>query len=217
MCLSLFTQYANGWNNWDYALDWSETESDLNAKIETWNSIWGLDSYLGNADPPRPRRGHSLHLVKTDERSDFGGETYIVMFGGRDNDQLAEHIPRTYNVESVRVRYVLSILFQKHFDHRIEFFSSPAGCVFEQRNGTIVFTTYDEKPVNPCNDPEQRFYTAEEQVGCNFDANFTNNLNALIYVGLIYNDVWAYRLCSNNASREGGAERGFDTPCQVQR
>jgi len=41
---------------------------------------------------PRPRRGHSLIVINE----------YLVMFGGRDNDQPHEyHIPKTYNVETV--------------------------------------------------------------------------------------------------------------------
>lgn len=60
-------------------------------------------NYKGNANPPRPRRGHSLHLIKTEVDSDLHGHTYLIMFGGRDNDQLAEHKPITYNVKTVSI------------------------------------------------------------------------------------------------------------------
>lgn len=72
-------------------------------------------------------------------------------------------------------------------------------------NGTIVFTTYDERPVNPCNDPKNEYYTVEEQKGCNFTSS------SLVSIGLIYNDVWAYKLCNPKGPNP---ERGFDTPCK---
>jgi hypothetical protein len=111
--------------------------------------------------------------VKTDVRSEYGGETYVVLFGGRDNDQRAEHIPRTYDVQEV--------------------------------NGTLVFTTYNEKPVSPCNDVNNDYYTVEEQVNCNLTSA------GRVAVGLIYNDVWAYKLCNATSTPP---QRGFDTPCE---
>ena len=70
-----------------------------------------------------------------------------------------------------------------------------------QVNGSIVFTTYDEKPVDKCNDVKNLFYTKEETAGCDY------NTTSTIDVGLIYNDVWAYKVCNI------GTERNFDTPC----
>lgn len=97
-----FCIVASGWNQWDYTVQWSEDPTKVLTAQLQWHSIWDLPKYRGDANPPRPRRGHSLHLIKTDERSEYGGHTYVVMFGGRDNDQKAIHIPRTYDVESVR-------------------------------------------------------------------------------------------------------------------
>lgn len=74
-------------------------------------------------------------------------------------------------------------------------------------NGTIVFTTYDERPVNPCNDPANDYYSVEEQKEAN--CNFTSA--SLVDIGLIYNDVWAYKLCNPVGDNP---ERGFDTPCK---
>lgn len=68
----------------------------------------------------------------------------------------------------------------------------------------MIFTTYDEKPVNACNDPKNDYYTTEEQSGCNYTTS------SQINIGLIYNDVWAYKLC--NAS-SNPPERFFDQSC----
>jgi hypothetical protein len=48
--------------------------------------------------------------------------------------------------------------------------------------------------VSPCNDldPPNNFYSEEEKKGCNTDTF------SLIDIGLIYNDVWAYKLCNPN-------------------
>lgn len=61
-------------------------------------------------------------------------------------------------------------------------------------SGTLEFTTYDEKPVNPCQDKQGLYYTAAERSGC------TNESIANITIGIIYNDVWAYKLCPINSS-----------------
>lgn len=47
-------------------------------------------------------RGHSLHLITTDINSEYKGDTYLVLFGGRDNDQKTQHIPKTYDVKEVK-------------------------------------------------------------------------------------------------------------------
>ena len=97
-----------GWNEWMYKTTWSHDPLDAISKELQWRTVWGsFKNYKGTYGPPRPRRGHSLHIIKTDSRSDYDGETYLVLFGGRDNDQKDEHIPRTYDVQSVS--YILSL------------------------------------------------------------------------------------------------------------
>ena len=167
------------WAQWNYTVQWSEDLDKVISLSTQWHSFWDLENYYGDDSPPRPRRGHSLHLIKTDDESDFGGATYVVLFGGRDNNQKAVHIPRTYNVERTS-------------------------------EGNIEFTTYDERPVNPCNDFAGKYYDAAERAGCEINST----ASSLIDIGLIYNDVWAYKLCNpvppNNYTFP---ERGFDTPC----
>ncbi len=90
-----------GWNEWMYQTTWATTEATAESKLLQWYNVWGTSRYKGSYPPPRPRRGHSLHIIKTDPQSDYKGATYIVMFGGRDNDQKTTHIPKTYEVESV--------------------------------------------------------------------------------------------------------------------
>lgn len=71
-----------------------------------------------------------------------------------------------------------------------------------QINGTIEFTTYDDRPVDPCNDPDNKYYDEADQANCNFTTA------SIVSVGVMYNDVWAYRLCNQTAG-----ERDFDGPC----
>ncbi len=99
-----FVYTVMAWNEWDYKTTWSPTASEVEGKKLSWQAVWDAEGtlYNGNGDPPRPRRGHSLHIIQTDERSEYNGATYLVLFGGRDNDQRAVHIPKTYNVESVQ-------------------------------------------------------------------------------------------------------------------
>lgn len=100
--IASFLIAVSGWNEWDYNVQWAEDENKITALQNEWHSYWDLSQFKGNTNPPRARRGHSLHLIKTDERfTEYGGHTYIVLFGGRDNDQKATHIPKTYDVDSV--------------------------------------------------------------------------------------------------------------------
>jgi hypothetical protein len=170
-----FVNVVDCWNQWDYKVTYSPDNIQASNLKAQWELNWARSHYYGNGSaPPRPRRGHSLHLIKTDPRSVYDGATYVVMFGGRDNDQVTKHIPKTYNVDL--------------------------------RNGQIVFTTYDDKPVSPCNDLHHEYYTLEETAGCNY------NETAFIDVGFIYNDVWAYKLC-NQTGIGVNPDRDFDSPC----
>ena len=53
---------------------------------------------------------------------------YLILFGGRDNDDWVNHVPKTYDVTEV--------------------------------NGTLSFKTYDQKPLDPCADPNHLYYQA---------------------------------------------------------
>jgi hypothetical protein len=100
VCVLLLLSVAMAWNEWMYKTTWATDPNTAASKQVAWDLIWG-SGYDGISVPPRPRRGHSLHLITTDERSDFKGATYLVLFGGRDNDQQTTHIPKTYDVISV--------------------------------------------------------------------------------------------------------------------
>ena len=70
---------------------------------ETWTPPHG---YTKQMNAPRPRRGHTMVLARKQvlipgKDRKYYTETYVVMFGGRDNDGTFEHIPRTYNVKKV--------------------------------------------------------------------------------------------------------------------
>jgi hypothetical protein len=105
----------------------------------------------------------------------YDGYTMVIMFGGRDNENLFRHIPRTYNVERI--------------------------------NGVIEFTTYTDKPVNACNDITGEYYTEAEREGCDYDET------SLIDIGIFYNDVWAYKMCTRSLEPESTPGYGpLDTP-----
>jgi hypothetical protein len=116
--------------------------------------------------------GHSLLHIKTKVDSIYEGYTYLVMFGGRDNEGKAEHIPKTYNVAKV--------------------------------NNSLIFDTYDKKPVSACNDPLGKYYTLVQRENCNFTQSST------IDVGVYYNDVWAYRMCNSSGAAQ---HRWADQAC----
>lgn len=105
--LCLVPTYA--WNQWDYKVTWSEDPDKIGSLSAQWHAVWPDSNYTGDSSPPRPRRGHSLHVIKTDPRSDYGGDTYVVLFGGRDNDQRTVHIPKTYDVETVSPDAVVAV------------------------------------------------------------------------------------------------------------
>ena len=86
----------------------------------------------------------------------------------------------------------------------------------------MTFTTYNDKPVNPCNDYNNTYYTVlqQKQAGCkDIQVNQTSkvdyNYYSQVQVGVFYNDVWAYRMCgykTNHSSNQPG--RYFDTQCE---
>ena len=106
----LLGSFSWAWKEWDYNVTWSHAgsaNSPANQK-SIWEAVWDIPGAFQEAQaaPPRPRRGHSLHIIKTNEAStEYQGAYYIVMFGGRDNDQETLHIPKTYNVETVSHRH----------------------------------------------------------------------------------------------------------------
>jgi hypothetical protein len=120
----ILLSYCDAWREWNY----SSTAHTLlqHTNLILWREIWGDRDAAGKLTPqalsmngPHSRRGHSLVVIGT----------YLVMFGGRDNNKLNQlHIPKTYNVEDI--------------------------------NGTLEFTTYDEKPISPCLDPKGLYYSA---------------------------------------------------------
>jgi len=107
LCLAVWLQSTYGWNEWNYNVSWSTIPSQVASLKQQWETIWspiaedGTKGYEGTSMPPRPRRGHSFHVIKTAVNSDYLGAVYLVLFGGRDNNQKAEHIPKTYDVVTV--------------------------------------------------------------------------------------------------------------------
>eukprot|EP01036_Dinobryon_divergens_P033211 gene33211-42946_t len=171
------TGLVSAWNQWQYKTTWtssSQSATDFLTATTVWNGLWNPNpgQFHGSNNPPRPRRGHSLHLIKTESESIYNGDMYLVMFGGRDNDQKTQHVPKTYDVKEI--------------------------------NGSIVFTTYDQKPVDKCNDINNEYYTKADQKTCSGNVNDTS----IIDVGLFYNDVWAYKVCM-----PGPLGRNWDGAC----
>lgn len=180
---------ASCWQQWNYETTF--LDSDGNTRITELSELQSQKKLQweavlnklqgGNAPPPgylneilapRPRRGHSLVLATTSTVEGVPPETYLVLFGGRDNDGKFTHIPKTYNVEKI--------------------------------DGSIQFTTYDDKPFNACDDVKEQYFTAEERKNCVVNSS-------LIDVGIIYNDVWAYRLCHHHGYNLSDIYGSYDT------
>ena len=160
---------VRAWNQWNYETQWTPidpvytVEGENTMSAEYWYKIWGNAPPQG-IDPtnpipgssnkqmaPRPRRGHSLLHVKTRPDSIYKGYTYLIMFGGRDNEDSKPHIPKTYAVQKI--------------------------------NGTLNFRTYDQRPVNPCNDIRGEYYSEAERQGCNYNSSSRLDVGAWVSRG----------------------------------
>ena len=195
---------CTAFNKWNYHVQWSQSNGDdANVKLNTWKGVWGSQgpkggtvnptntyNWNGQSIPalmaPRPRSGHSLVRMKvpTDTPKLKAG-TYVILFGGRDNDNTFEHIPRRYQIIEV--------------------------------NDSITFGTYTDMPVNPCNDINNTYYSKADTANCAADRSQYSKIN----VGIIYNDVWAYRLCETNITKACPPNqpckdrRYFDSSCEL--
>eukprot|EP01041_Mallomonas_annulata_P005967 gene5966-12038_t len=87
------------WRPWNYTYLPSVNDTEQVSKFQLWKNTWGRKDAFGNLTAeglrihgPRPRRGHTLVVIGT----------YLVMFGGRDNNLPRElHVPKTYNVKDI--------------------------------------------------------------------------------------------------------------------
>lgn len=78
-CLLGALHSTSGWREWSY-------EKSANTEIfREWSELWQWDT------GPHGRRGHSMVL----------SGTKIILFGGRDNEKIRNHIPRTYEIKDV--------------------------------------------------------------------------------------------------------------------
>lgn len=205
---------CTAFNQWKYKVRWSQVVSDLDkdiyssgeqasVKAKAWEGTWGKNGpkggsnnpndgyeYDGQSIPipslmaPRPRRGHSLVRVKVlEDTPKLLKGTYVMLFGGRDNDNSFTHIPRRYQIL--------------------------------EKNGTISFGTYTDMPVNPCNDIDNIYYSKEQTASCSANRAQYSQIN----VGVIYNDMWAYRLCpvSNQHCKDTVDQSGQPKLCSDRR
>lgn len=78
------------WYEWQYETYWTDFTANSPYTEEAWRNIWN-----NSTNAPRPRQGHSLVIMQ------WEGFSYLVLFGGRDNDRSVQHIPRSYNVAVV--------------------------------------------------------------------------------------------------------------------
>ena len=80
----------------------------------------------GFREPPRPRMGHTL-VKAIRKNTNAPDDIFLVMFGGRDNDNITTHIPKTYNVEIVegRIKFTtytdkpVRLLLINYFPHNV--------------------------------------------------------------------------------------------------
>ena len=73
---------TTSWQKWDYT-----GRPHKNEKLfANWRDTWGYPS------GPRGRRGHTMVLYNS---------TKLLLFGGRDNEHMKKHVPKTYEIEVV--------------------------------------------------------------------------------------------------------------------
>jgi hypothetical protein len=155
----------HGWNEWKYKTQWSESNSDRSAKIANWQEYWGVNAAPGFqiSDQNAPRPRRGHTMLS------YYDKTVSALYNGA----------------------TMVIMFGGR-DNEAKYEHIPRTYNVAKVNGTIVFTTYRDKPVNACNDIEEKYYTTEERAGCNFTES------SRIDVGIFYNDVWAYKLCEQS-------------------
>ena len=81
---------VEAWTRWNYTVQWNaKTAASAAASETSWYLSWNNVSSPGRTriqKNARPRRGHSLDFFVSNSTGDLGSHTYIVMFGGRDNE-----------------------------------------------------------------------------------------------------------------------------------
>lgn len=166
---------VESWTQWNYTTQWAVNPDDVPAQIFTWHENWGNMTAPGldvsHEHAPRPRRGHSMDFFVSD-----GTDGY---YDG----------------------YTMIIMFGGRDNENPSYRHIPRTYDVERRDGILVFTTYEDKPVNACNDLTGTYYTEEERAGCDY------NEASLITAGVFYNDVWAYKMCTR--SQEPYSTPGF--------
>ena len=156
---------THSWHEWKYKTQWSENDGDKGAKIASWYGYWG--------EKPAPGFELSAQNAPRPRR----GHSMVAFY-----DKMKTLIYKGST---------LIIMFGGR-DNEAKFEHIPRTYNVAKVNGTVVFTTYKDKPVNACNDVNGLYYTPAERQGCNF------TISSKINVGIIYNDVWAYKLCERS-------------------
>ena len=196
VCVLSLAGFVHGWHEWKYSTQWSEIAGDVSVKKTSWEYFWGASAPPGydHSDQDAPRPRRGHTMLVYDDYVNSAA----------------------YN------GYKMVVMFGGR-DNELKFEHIPRTYNVAKVNGTIVFTTYDDKPVNACNDLEGLYYTVEERTGCNFTDS------SRINIGMIYNDVWAYKMCDRSPEPEStpgfgpldgytippswSASRFYDEPC----
>lgn len=182
------------WTRWNYTTQWDENPDDVSAKMLNWYEYWG--------DTPAPGLDQSSDNAPRPRR------------GHSMNQYFNDPADAIYDGQTI------VIMFGGR-DNINTFTHIPRTYNVEKQNGLIVFTTYEDKPVNACNDLTGEYYTEEERAGCDYEETSTIN------IATFYNDVWAYKMCERSTepfSTPGygpldtvteavDPKRFFDSPC----
>eukprot|EP00605_Chrysophyceae_sp_TOSAG23-4_P000108 GSChrysophyteH1.ASY1.ANO1.118.1 assembled CDS len=189
---------VNGWNEWKYSTRWSETEEASRTHCSP-----DCDVCTSQADCDKDES-----CVWQEDMNRCVGATqsnWQIFWGERPApgfELSPEDAPRPRRGHSMMTFYDKSNSFAYRGatlvfmfggrDNEAKFEHIPRTYNVAKVNGTVVFTTYRDKPVNACNDIEEKYYTSEERAGCNFTES------SRINVGIFYNDVWAYKMCERS-------------------
>ena len=162
-----------GWQEWDYSID---------TATEQWKNIWGW-SY-----GPHGRRGHSMVL----------SGTKIILFGGRDNEKIRNHAPKSYEIINE--------------NGELKFKSYDDGDVLPRCSSLSVAA---QATTVCCEDNVLLDDDPDEDIKATYTSDITTETTCvnMIPTGGYFNDVWTYELnCTRFSDESCQYEDGLNCP-----
>ena len=123
--LLMGTTHIHCWTRWNYTVQWDENPDDVGAKTLNWYEYWGETAAPGlDLNPGNSPRPRRGHSM-----NQYFNDPADTVYDGM----------------------TIVIMFGGR-DNINTFTHIPRTYNVEKQDGVIVFTTYEDKPVNACND-----------------------------------------------------------------